>query len=62
MLAARLLYMSQDDMWIQYPAKELCRAMSKPTRSGFTRIKKLVRFMGTGLLHSPYLRMNKNDC
>ena len=56
MVAARLNYMAQDDAWIQYPAKELCRSMARPTRAGFQRAKKLVRFLkgvgGTKLVYS----------
>ena len=49
MVAARLNYMAQDDPWLQYPAKELCRSMAKPTRGGFARAKRVMRFLkGTG--------------
>ena len=45
MLAARLNYMSQDNPWLQYPAKEICRNMAKPRMGDFGKIKRLVRFL-----------------
>jgi hypothetical protein len=45
MLAARLNYMAQDHMWLQFPAKEICRNMSNPKASDFVKIKKVVRFL-----------------
>ena len=45
MLAARLNYMAQGNPMIQYPAKETCRSMAKPTVQYFLKIKRLVRFI-----------------
>ena len=45
MLAARLNYMAQDNPFLQFPAKEICRNMAKPTASDFGKVKKLVRFL-----------------
>jgi hypothetical protein len=45
MLAARLNYMAQDNPAIQYPAKEICRNMSRPRLKDFTAIKRLIRFI-----------------
>jgi hypothetical protein len=45
MLAARLNYMAQDNPMVQYAAKEVCRAMSRPTAKDFAKIKKVVRFL-----------------
>ena len=42
MLAARLNFMAQDNPMVQYPAKEVCRAMAKPTEKDFQKIKKTV--------------------
>jgi Reverse transcriptase (RNA-dependent DNA polymerase). len=35
MLAARLNYMAQDNSWLQFAAKEICRNMAKPKRYDF---------------------------
>ena len=49
MLAARLNYMAQDNPWLQFPAKEICRNMANPQAGDFGKIKKVVRFMkGSG--------------
>jgi hypothetical protein len=44
-LAARLNYMAQDNMFVQFPAKEICKNMSNPTRQDFAKIKRVVRFL-----------------
>ena len=44
-LAARVNYMAQDNPCVQFSAKEICRAMSKPRLSDFQRLKKLARFL-----------------
>ena len=44
-LAARLNYLAQDCADIQFPAKEICREMSRPTAGSFRRVKVLARFM-----------------
>ena len=55
MLAARLNYMSQDNPWLQYPAKEICRNMANPRMGDFGKIKRLVRFLkGAGEVKSLY--------
>ena len=43
-LAARLSYMAQDNPALQFPAKEVCRAMANPTVKDFQKVKKVVRF------------------
>jgi hypothetical protein len=54
-LAARLNYMAQDNMLIQFPAKEICKNMSRPTRQDFYKVKKLVRFLrGVGTVSLLY--------
>ena len=45
MLAARLNYMAQDNMYLQYAAKEICRNMAKPRRHDFLKVKRTVRFL-----------------
>ena len=45
MLAARLNYMAQDHVWLQFPAKEICRSMANPKGSDFMKIKRVVRFL-----------------
>jgi hypothetical protein len=55
MLAARLNYMSQDNPWLQFPAKEICRNMAKPSVGDFGRVKRLVRFLkGAGAIKFLY--------
>jgi hypothetical protein len=44
-LAARLNYMAQDNLFLQFPAKEICKNMSKPRRHDFFKIKRVVRFL-----------------
>ena len=44
-LAATLNFMSQDNMVLQYPAKEICRRMAGPTKNDVLTIKKLARFL-----------------
>ena len=44
-LAARANYLAQDDPSIQFPAKEICRSMAKPTASDFGKLKRLARFL-----------------
>ncbi len=44
-LAARLNYMAQDNMLLQFPAKEICKNMAKPTRHDFYKVKRVVRFL-----------------
>ena len=45
MLAARLNYMAQDNLWLQFPAKEICRNMANPKRHDFLKVKRVVRFL-----------------
>ena len=45
MLAARLNYMAQDNPLLQYPAKEVCRSMARPSVTDFGKVKRLVRFL-----------------
>ena len=42
MIAARLNFTAQDDVWLQFPAKELRRTMARSTKWGFQRAKKVV--------------------
>ena len=44
-VAARLNYLAQDSPDLQYPTKEVCRGMSKPTVGDWRRMKKLARFL-----------------
>ncbi len=44
-LAARLNYLAQDSPDLQFPAKEICREMSKPTEASWRRLKAVARFM-----------------
>ena len=53
MLAARLNYMSQDDPWLQFLAKEICRNKAKPRACGFMKTERIVRFLkGAGEIKS----------
>jgi hypothetical protein len=44
-LAARLNYLAQDSPDIQFPAKEICREMARPTEGSWRRLKVLARFL-----------------
>jgi hypothetical protein len=44
-MAARLNFMAQDCPDVQFATKEICREMSSPTRSSWTRIKRLARYL-----------------
>ena len=44
-LCARLNFVAQDSPDLQYPAKELSRAMARPTAGAWARLKKTVRFL-----------------
>jgi hypothetical protein len=44
-LAARVNYLAQDCPDIQFPAKEVCREMSKPTPASWRKLKALARFL-----------------
>jgi len=44
-LAARANYVAIDVPNIQYPTKEVCRDMSKPSISGYEKLKSLARYM-----------------
>ena len=44
-VAARLNYLAADCPDIQFPAKEVCRDMSKPTLGAFRRLKKAARYL-----------------
>ena len=44
-LAARVNYLAQDCADIQFPAKEVCREMSKPTTASWRKLKVLARFL-----------------
>jgi hypothetical protein len=44
-MAARLNFMAQDCPDVQFATKEICREMSTPTRSSWTRIKRLARYL-----------------
>jgi hypothetical protein len=45
MLAARLNYMAQDNVWLQFPAKEVCRNIANPRLCDFSKIKRIVKFL-----------------
>ena len=62
MIAARLNYMAQDNPWLQFPAKEVCRNMAKPRGSDFTKTKRLVRFLkGAGEIKFLYAWQNEDE-
>ena len=62
MLAARLNYMAQDNMWIQFAAKEICRNMSQPCVRDFEKVKQLVRFLkGVGNVKTLYKWQTEED-
>ena len=44
-LAARANYLAQDNPFIQFPTKEICRSMAKPREKDFDKLKKLARFL-----------------
>ena len=44
-LAARMNYMAQDNLVIQFAAKEVCRRMASPDEEDFARAKRLARFI-----------------
>ena len=44
-LVARLNYLSHDCPDLQFPAKELCKHMSKPTEQSWKRLKRTVRYV-----------------
>ena len=44
-LAARLNFMAQDNLFLQFPAKEICKNMAKPRRHDFSKVKRVVRFL-----------------
>ena len=55
MLAARLNYMAQDNIFLQFAAKEICKNMAKPRRHDFVKVKRVVRFLkGIGELGLVY--------
>ena len=62
MIAARLNYMAQDNPWLQFPAKEVCRNMAKPRASDFMKTKRLVRFLkGAGEIKFLYAWQNEDE-
>ena len=62
MLAARLNYMSRDNVWLQFQAKEICWVMSRPRRSDFIKIKRVVRFLkGIGEVKLFYEWQNEDE-
>ena len=55
MLAARLNYMGQDNVFIQFPAKEVCRSMANPEVNDFLKVKRVVRFLkGAGTIRTKF--------
>ena len=44
-VAARTNYLAADRPECQYPAKEVCRWMSAPTKHGVTSLKRLGRYL-----------------
>ena len=62
MIAARFNYMAQDNPWLQFHAKEVCRNMAKPRASDFMKIKRLVRFLkGAGGIKFLYAWQNEDE-
>ena len=47
-LAARLNYMAVDNMFVQFPAKEICRNMSNPSVRDFMKVRRVVRCLNGG--------------
>ena len=44
-LAARMNFVAQDSLDLQYPAKEVAREMARPRVGAWKRLKKAVRYM-----------------
>jgi hypothetical protein len=44
-VAARGNYLGQDRMDLQFAAKEVCRKMSKPTKKGLKKMKRMTRYL-----------------
>ena len=44
-MVARMNYVAQDASDLQYPSKEISKRMAKPTKGGWIRLKKIVRYM-----------------
>ena len=42
---ARMNYLAQDRVDVSFSAKELCRAMARPTTGALTRLKRAVRYL-----------------
>ena len=62
MLAARLNYMAQDNPLLQYPAKEVCRSMARPSVTDFGKVKRLVRFLkGVGPVKFNYEMQEESE-
>ena len=62
MLAARLNYTAQDNPWLQFPAKEVCRNMAKPRTGDFMKIERVVRFLkGAGEIKFLYAWQNEGE-
>ena len=44
-VAARMNYLGQDRLDVQYGVKEICASMSRPTAMGRMKAKRLARFL-----------------
>ena len=44
-IAARTNFLAQDSPDLQFPAKEVCREMSKPTLRSWKKMKRLARYL-----------------
>ena len=42
-IAVRINFMAQDNPWLQFPAKEVCRNMAKPRAGDFMKIERCGR-------------------
>ena len=62
MPAARLNYVAQDNPLLQYPAKEVCRCMARPSVTDFGKVKRLVRFLkGVGPVKFNYENQEESE-
>jgi hypothetical protein len=61
-LAARLNYMAQDNLFLQYPAKEICKNMARPRQHDFYKVKRVVRFQkGLGAVSLMYVWQTEEE-
>ena len=62
MIAARFNHMAQENPWLQFPAKKVCRNMAKLRASDFMKIRRLVRFLkSAGEIKFLYAWQNEDE-